>query len=242
MPATPRKLLELQRWFYAALQRTPDGVSKRVRRSGDLTPNDRFQVYRGMYWTRLIEALGENYPRVAKALGEAAFTRVSRRYLENHPSRHPSLRYLGHRWPEHLRSHRVRGFPQLADLARLDRAVLDSFDAPDVTPLTVDDIKDTPSQSWSALRFQLAPCVHLLRLQHPILGEAPKAPRSRYDVRVYRLGHEVRHAPMDARQARALRALQRGHSFGEICVIMRDAQSAANSLATWLQDGLLLRA
>jgi hypothetical protein len=243
MPATRRKPPELpglQRWFYQSLQGAPRGVAGRVRRTGRLTPNARFAIYRGMYWARLIEALRENYPSVAKVLGDKRFARLATRYLRQHPSRHPSLRYLGQRWPEHLARHPVRGFPQLADLARLDRAVLDSFDAPDSTPLTRDNLKSVPPTRWPALCFRLAPSVRLLRLGHDVLQDLARPPHRRTEARVFRTGYEVRQTSMDAREARALRALERGQTFGQACAILRDPQNAATALATWLEEGLLL--
>ena len=243
MPATPRKPPELprrQRWFYDALRGVPRGVQSQVRRSGALTPGARFDIYRHMYWARLIDALGENYPSVARVLGDARFARVAMAFLKNNPSRHPSLRYLGQRWPEYLTNHPVRGVAHLADLAQLDRAVQDSFDATDATPLKADDLKGLAPQKWPALRLQLAPSVRLLRLRHDVLSDVVRPPRHITEARVFRVDLEVRQATMDVREARALRALQRGATFGQVCVILRDPQVAATALATWLQEGLLL--
>jgi hypothetical protein len=240
MPKPP-ELPRLQRWFYQSLRHVPRGVAGRVRRSGRLTPSARFDIYRQMYWARLVDGLRENYPSVARALGDERFERVAMAYLRNHPSRHPSLRHLGQRWPEHLGRHPVRGCPHLGDLARLDRAVIDSFDATDASPLTAADLKTTPPEEWPKLRFRLAPSVRLLRLGYDVLRDVAKPPRRTTDARVFRAGYEVRQAAMDAREARALRAIQRGNNFGQACVILRDPQVAATALATWLEEGLLLR-
>jgi hypothetical protein len=193
-----------------------------------------------MYWARLIEALGENYPTVARVLGDERFNRLATRYLRANPSRHPSLRQLGRRFPEHLARHPLRGLPQLSDVARLDRAVLDAFDAPDATPLTIGDLKDLPPEQWPALRFRLTPGVHLLRFDHDVLAHAASAKRRPIEARVFRNHFEVRQGAMSTREGRALRALNRGKTFGEICLIMGDPQLAANALATWLDEGLLL--
>jgi hypothetical protein len=241
MPKPP-ELPRLQRWFYQSLRDVPRGVAGRVRRSGRLTPSARFDIYRHMYWARLVDALKENYPSVARVLGDERFERVALAYLRNHPSRHPSLRYLGQRWPEHLVRHPLRGFRHLGDLARLDRAVIDSFDATDASPLTAADLTAIPPEEWPKLRFRLAPSVRLLRLAHDVLRDVARPPRRTADARIFRTGYEVRQAAMDAREARALRALERGGTFGQACVILRDPQIAATALATWLEEGLLLKA
>jgi hypothetical protein len=85
----------------------------------------------------------------------------------------------------------------------------------------------------------------LLRLSHDVLSDAAKPERRPTEARVFRAEHagqEVRQASMEAREGRALRALERGRTFGEVCVILRDPQVAATALATWLEEGLLLRA
>jgi hypothetical protein len=244
MPATARKppeLLGLQRWFFGSLRGVPRGVASRLRRAGQLGPSARFDIYRHMYWARLGEAMAENFPSVLKVLGDTRFQRLAMRYLRDHPSRHPSLRYLGQRWPEHLARYPVRGFPQLADLAKLDRAVLDSFDSPDSTALTATDLKSVPPEGWGALRFRLAPSVRLLRLGHDVLQRVTRPKAVPTEARVFRSGYEVRQETMNAAEARALRAIARGSTFGQVCVILRDPQLAANTLATWLDEGLLLR-
>src|SRR5262249_58449713 len=60
-----------------------------------LTSAERIAIYPDMYRCRLIEALLEDYPRLAAALGDGGFADLVRDYVAAHPSSHPSLRHLG---------------------------------------------------------------------------------------------------------------------------------------------------
>jgi hypothetical protein len=81
----------------------------------------------------------------------------------------------------------------------------------------------------------------LLHLGFDVLHDVERPLRCTTDARVFRAGYEVRQATMDAREARALRAIGRGATFAQACAILRDPQIAATALATWLDEGLLLQ-
>ena len=93
---------------------------------------DRLDIYANMYFYRLLDGLAEDYPRVHAAVGADRFHNLATDYLLRHPSEHPSLRHLGRRLPVFLDAYPLREeFPYLADLARLDWAHVEVFDAPD---------------------------------------------------------------------------------------------------------------
>ena len=91
---------------------------------------ERVGIYQGMYLPRMLEALESDYPGLAHFLGHDRWTRLVRRYLTAHPSRSYTLNELGRRLPEFVRAH---GLPRPAfchDLARLEWAMSQVFDAP----------------------------------------------------------------------------------------------------------------
>src|SRR5204862_202259 len=80
-----------------------------------------------------------------------------------HPPWHPSLRYSGQHLPRFLLAHRLtRERPFLPALARLEWAILESFDAPDAPALTAGDLEDIPPGRWAKARFVPSPAVQLL--------------------------------------------------------------------------------
>ena len=119
----------------------------------------RLDVYRNAYYIRLQESLAHDFPVLLAYMGGAAFGREMAAYLKACPSTSPSLRQLGERLPDYLSDHNM---PLLADLARLEWAVLEAFDAADSRVLTVKALQNIPPERWQNLHFELHPSVTVL--------------------------------------------------------------------------------
>ena len=119
----------------------------------------RLDVYRNAYYIRLQEALAHDFPALLACMGDIAFGREMAAYLKVCPSTSPSLRQLGERLPDYLSDHNT---PWLADLARLEWAVLEAFDAADTSVLTAEALQNIPPERWQDLYFELHPSVSVL--------------------------------------------------------------------------------
>src|SRR5258706_11639425 len=158
-----------------------------------------------MYFWRLHEVLREDFPKLQEALGED-FEALPRAYLSAHPSEYPSVRHLGGHLPGFLGTHPIGvGRPWLADLARLERARVDAFDAPDAVPLRPADLHAVPPDAWGDLRFELVPALDVIRSGWPIheawAATSEALNRRSTIVRVWRQGFVVFHAAMDEVEA-----------------------------------------
>jgi len=146
-----------------------DNVSQVVLPSRALTSVERVGIYRGMYLLRLAEALEADYPGVHHFLGDQGFTDLVREYLEAYPSRSYSLNRLGDHLPEYIRS--APGLPRrafLLDLARLELAVTEVFDAPETPALTTEQISAVPSEAWERARLTPIAAFRLLAFRYPV--------------------------------------------------------------------------
>jgi hypothetical protein len=258
-------LRELQTSFWHSLARVPAGrnasfdsrLVQVVEGRGQLGPEERINIYARMYYARLLEVLREDFPRVAAILGCERFAEVSRAYLACHPSCHPSLRHLGGHfavfldtWPE------VAAFPFLSDLARLEWARLEVFDAPEAEPLRLAHLHALSADEWPALRLQLIPAFQVRQSNWPVhelwaaaAEETPDPSCKRWEktaVRVWRAGFSVYHARMDATEQAALAGVRAGESFAMICgtlaslVPTEEAAPVMGSLLLrWIEDGIL---
>jgi hypothetical protein len=121
----------------------------------------RLDVYRNAYYTRLEEALAHDFPALLAALGDHDFGRLMAEYLRAHPSSSPTLRDLGHALPQWLRA---QGKAEHADLAALEWAVLNAFDAADVTLLDQEVLAQVAPEDWATLSVRLHPSLTLLAL------------------------------------------------------------------------------
>ncbi len=138
-----------------------------VNGTGGLDAEQRIRIYADMYRARLIDVLREDYPRVAALLGEADFAALACRYLGRHPSTHPSVRHVGRRFADWIAGESALP-PHLADLARLEWARVEVFDAADAEPLRLADLEPVPPDEWPALRLRVIPACLVLESAWPV--------------------------------------------------------------------------
>jgi hypothetical protein len=251
-PAGGPSLRELQTRFWHALAGEPDAeLVATIEPSAHLDPGERLDVYRSMYFLRLLEVLREDYPQLAQLLGDDAFAELARVYLSAHPSRHPSVRHVGDALPEFLATRAPGDLPPLAaDLARLEWVRREVFDAPDAAPLTAGDLAALDPERVAELPLELVPACATLVAAWPVHEvwkdpAATPAPK-RTALRVWREGFKVFHAAIDGAEEAALARLAGGATFAAVCELfaqtasLEDAALEAGALlARWLEDGIL---
>lgn len=111
-----------------------------------------FGVYLHAYLARLVGVVVGDYPHLQRHMGDDAFDAMARAYLEAHPSHNPNARWVSHRLPEFL-AERYGEQPELAEIAALERALSDAFDAPDDNVLDLAQLAQHPAEVWGQLRF-----------------------------------------------------------------------------------------
>jgi hypothetical protein len=183
----------------------------------------RLDIYANMYFFRLLEILQDQFPSLAEEVGPDRFHNLVTSYLQAHPPDDPSVRHVGRHLPEFVDD------PGLRELAELDRARLDCFDAPDADTLTVDDVRALTPDQLVALPLSLVSAHRLLR-------------QGGQTLLVWRQDCEVFHRPL-ADDERAL--LGQAASFGEVCerlAVAAPEDAAARAFALlfrWVSDGLI---
>ena len=224
---------------------------------GRLGPAERLEIYAGMYRARLVDVLREDFPRVRAILGDDAFVAVACHYLARCPSTHPSVRHVGGRFADFVAADAAAP-PFLADLARLEWARVEVFDAVDAEPLGLAELRSIPTADWPTLEFRRVPAslvvesawpMHRIWAEAETWGDArPNPVPEPTTVRVWREERGVSHAAMGAAELRALRALDRGETFAGLCAAVAldhdpDATAAEMGaiLLRWIEDGLLAR-
>jgi hypothetical protein len=249
-------LREVQRLFWRSIACAPGALTASPALlavsapSATLDPAARVQVYADAYFWRLRDVLAENFPRVAALLGHERFTDLAREYLARHPSEHPSLRFLGRELAA-LVARQPDLPPALADLARLEWARVEVFDAADCEPLTAEALRAIHPEDWPHLRFTPIPALAVLRTTWPAHelwdgADAGTLEPRRGHTRVWRARDDrVFHAPMDAAEGEALEHLIAGAPFAVVCRVFDDlpppagAERVAGLLARWIDDGML---
>lgn len=252
------KLAELQSAFQQAVLGEPSPVLGLIRPSRRLDSAARFAVYHDAYRARLGEFLGNDYPILRSVLGDDEFGALAGAYVEATPSTHPNARWYGQKLPDFLsRTLPWAGMRALADLAQLERALADAFDAESAAPLGPSALAGVAAEDQPRLSFAFAPGMTLLTLIEGTAGVYDAAvegaevmpPQSEAEefVLVWRdASLDPLYRIPDEDEALALDAAIKGATLNEICGLLslrHDAEAAAGLAATflarWFGDGLV---
>ncbi|HEY9545978.1 MAG TPA: DNA-binding domain-containing protein [Solimonas sp.] len=233
--------------FVSAIQCSPPAEASR-----------RASVYIEAYRLRLIEVLGNDYPTLKHAMGDAAFAALMPDYIDAHPSSTPSIRYFGRHLPAWLRT--IPGIsPAFVELAAFEWAQGEVFDAMDSDVALLEDVACVAPDNWPALNLLLRPSTRMLQLR----GNAPmqflahsrdeEIPASQMRPAttpwlLWRRGYDVHWRALDADEAALMARVRNGASFGAVCEHLIDwvpadeaPLRAAGLLKRWLCDELLQR-
>jgi len=179
------KLREIQQRMFRAITEplTPsertrarglDGRSMREAAEAIIKPNDRLtslqrlEIYNRQYWFRVLGSLNEDFPGLQAILGERRFEKLCQAYLIECPSRSHTLRDLGKRlgsWLKKNPEYAGRHLQLALDMANLEWANTESFDAEEHQSVTQDELLD---QAPSELRLCLQPYLRLVATSYPV--------------------------------------------------------------------------
>jgi Putative DNA-binding domain len=124
-----------------------------------------FGVYRHAYGSRLVEAMRNDHELLHRYLGDETFDEMGHAYVRARPSGHPNLRWFSQGLPDFLRSaDPYCHHPVLSDLAALEKALNDAFDAAEAPVLAPEDMAGFAPEIWNDLIFQPHPSARRLDL------------------------------------------------------------------------------
>lgn len=245
----------------AAESRMPaGGLDALVRGDDRLSAEQRVDIYANMYFYRLLDVLKEDFPATLRVLGDDNFHNLATGYLLEYPPTEPSVLYCGRHLADFIREHALRkDAPYLADLAALERAVVEVFHGPDAPVLEPDRLRAIALKKWPALKLRTHPAVQILSLEWRV-AELFRAVEERrewkpadagvVEVIVWRQGARVFYRELEKAEERAIAAACNGVTFAKICDLVaadhdptRDPVAELNRLlARWLGDGILTNA
>jgi hypothetical protein len=229
-------LAETQELFWELLQGRERPLEAFVG-SPELPADERVAIHARMFLHRQVDALREMFPKVVAALGDEAFFEVAARYVRAHPSEHPDLGQLGRKLAAFLDR------PDLRDLARLEWARGEVFEAPAAESLTPAEFTSLAADPVAFMHYQvrLIPALRLLELDHDIapLWEETTASAGQLPTQwvVWRSGFDVFHVAVAPEEARAVRLALSGAPLADVCAALDDPQRATEALQSWIAEG-----
>jgi hypothetical protein len=212
-----------------------------------------------MYFYRLLDAIKEDFPATLKVLGDFEFHNLITGYLIEYPPSDPSITQASRHLAEFVeKSPTLKNKPFLADLVRIERAVVEVFLGPDRSSLTVDELRTIPAQQWATLRIAMHPAIRLLdcewRVDETLSAVereqfVPAPVRERRSIIVWRKDCDVSYRALADVERRALANVRCGNEFKLVCeaIAAESGEAAAPALTSkmlsrWLADGILVRA
>jgi hypothetical protein len=236
----------------------PSRVASVIEPSATLGAAERVGIYHGMYRLRMAEALETDYPGLAHFLGPEAWSGMVAAYVTAHPSRSYTLNVLGRQLPAWLGA--AGGVPHrafCADLARLEWAVCESFDAEEAPRLGGDAIESLAPEAWPGARLEPQPALRLVRLGwnaaewlDTVGDEEHRHPRPRRragHVVVFRREYAVYRREVGRAAFALLADLSAGRPVGRaVALALRrreapDSATLARWFRQWAADGLFTR-
>jgi len=244
MSEAAASLATLERWMQAVVTH-PDGAGAGVRSrparalipvaprdldgvvlpSKSLSSVECLEIYAYMYRARLVEVMEGEYPALRQILGGEEFAAACRRFVAKHPSRSRTLNSLSEKFPAFL----ARTLPRTnrnglaVDVARIERAMEDVFDAPAASPMTAAQLAAIGAAEWEGAKLRLNPALRLLKLRYPAnaymtalrRGDRPRIPRPRASwVIVFRRGFQVFRRDQEPEQFELLSSIASGRALG----------------------------
>lgn len=164
------RLAERQGNFAAALLNPrlpmPDGL---IDPDGEPGPK-RFAVYRNNVVVGLTETLKDAFPAVHRIVGADFFRAMARAYVMVEPPRSPILLDYGAGFPDFISQFEPAAMlPYLADVARIERAWMEAYHAPEASPIDPSAFTVIALDQLPSIQLALHPSLRIVRSQFPAL-------------------------------------------------------------------------
>jgi Putative DNA-binding domain len=163
------RLRELQLRFSASLLDAAGRYAADQVIAGAIAGEERIGFYRTNLLSNYRDTLSAVYPVVEQLVGTRFFRRAADCYQRVYPSASGDLNGYGERFAEFLESFApARSLEYLADVARLEWLIEESFYAADATPFALAELASVAPDRQSYLTFSLHPACRLLSSSFPV--------------------------------------------------------------------------
>lgn len=256
MSRSAPSLSELQALMQSSIMTGNEEILSLIPPSSRATAETLLGVYQHAYLARLVGAVENDYENLAAYVGDEQFDTLARAFLAKHPSQTPNARWVGHGLPDYL-SQEIKAHPELGELAAIERALNDAFDAPDAPELELGALTAIEPEQWGNITFTVHPATQTLRqttnawdIWHALRNEETPPEPSKHNTPATILVWRHQATPMTRtlvpEEAMMWIEATRGQSFGTLCELLATYDEpetaplrAAGYLQTWLSASLL---
>ncbi|MBA2650985.1 MAG: putative DNA-binding domain-containing protein [Tatlockia sp.] len=246
-------LRSVQNQFQNYLLNNQAEIQQSIVQTDKVSVSQRLAIYRDAYRSRLTEALGNNFPILSSYLGFDAFSSLSGKYIDKHPSPYRSIRWFGDEFALFLKE---KGESYLAELAEFEWFMTLAFDATDDEQVQIEQMAAISPEAWGTLRFRPHASLKLMKFNWNVVDiweaiskeQQPPEPQetATQTWALWRRDYLIRFYSLVDDEAWALSALIKGATFGEICEGLCNwlaeeevGLRAASLLKGWIEAGLI---
>ena len=228
-----------------------------IEEGGKIGPEQRLYIYSHAYKARLKETLEEDFPVLHSMVGDQMFGEICSEYIDQHPSKHPSLRYFGKHMTKFLSGH--QNYSELIpaiEMAEYEWVFNDVFDAPDRDAITINDVAEIAPEAWTTLRMTLQPSFRMHKQKWNTAAiwsavtseEMPPTPQEFEEVIStiqWKADLNCFFRSVENDEAGALNLIIEGKAFPDLCEFLMDdhgenaTMRAAALFRNWVEEGLI---
>jgi hypothetical protein len=234
-------------------QPMPSGLSL-ISVSEDFPAARRLGIYAEAYFSRIVESMEADYPRLRSVLGEVQFQKLMAEYLKAFPSKTHNIGEVGRHLPKFVADYPVSDeLPFLSELANLEWQSIESFYAPAEDLFDSSMLGGLDDSDWAELQVKISSSVRLLRSKWPLEKFWPNEGLESENWEsgsvsdsflLWRRAGEVRFAKLAAWEGAALEGLGAGDRLTETMGRVSEQYEVApaqvsDAFGRWLQDGLI---
>lgn len=253
-----KSLRELQESFQRGILADDDSILAEVNDSAKEQRKVLFGVYRNAYVARLAEILADDYAQLHSYLGDQAFAKLVKAYIDANPSDQRSARWFGRHLPDFVKeSGNYAKHPEVAEIATLEKALADAFDGPDAVPLRIDALAALSPEAWPHLVLEPHPTAIRLTfwtnadeiwtaLREEAAPPKPIQLPEPQPIVVWRQDFMARFKPLTTEEAMMWDEAAKGVTFGVLCEMVATFAGedeaelrAATYLRGWVDMGML---
>ncbi len=251
------ELKQLQQQFMSYLLGQSSDMVEHIQSTPMRSAEGRLDIYANAYRMRLKEAMMTDFEKLHTFLGDEQFEMLMDRYIDIYPSHTTSLRYFSNHVPELLSQPPFNELPVLEELATIERAFADSFDAKDAQFASLEQLAAIEPEAWAYLQIELQQSLQILPFSYNCFAiwkaiaeettppEVEKQQASKWVL--WRKSDLISHyRALSEAEAVALNVAKEGLGFAEICEALLDffteeetPAQAVTMLQSWIQEEMV---
>ncbi len=160
------KLLQLQNDFQAYILNDDQHMEDHVVGTEKVSAQRRLEIYTNAYRFRLLDILIDDYEKLFTFLGDEQFLELGNTYIDAYPSIFRSVRWFGQYLPKFLQNtDPYSEQPFLAEIARFEWGLMNTFDSPDNKLMTAQDLSNILPNDWANICFTYTASLQRLDLE-----------------------------------------------------------------------------